>query len=86
MLVVLNPQSNAGTALQRWRPVEHALRERDTDLTVEMPSDAAQAAKVVRASFESEAPDVIVAAGGDGMVNLVLNAMMDPETDRPRRA
>jgi diacylglycerol kinase (ATP) len=85
MLVVLNPQSNAGTALQRWRPVEHALRERETDLTVEMPSDAEQAAKLVRARFESDAPDVIVAAGGDGMVNLVLNAIMDPATDRPCR-
>ncbi|MEV2224456.1 diacylglycerol kinase family protein [Nocardia vinacea] len=85
MLVVLNPQSNAGTALQRWRPVEGVLRERNTDLTVEMPSDAEQAMKLVQASLESDPPEVIVAAGGDGMVNLVLNAIMDPATDRPRR-
>ncbi|WP_062989514.1 diacylglycerol/lipid kinase family protein [Nocardia anaemiae] len=84
MLVVLNPQSNAGTALQRWRPVESVLRERYSDLTVEMPSDAEQAMKLVQASFESDPPEVIVAAGGDGMVNLVLNAIMDPSTDRPR--
>lgn len=84
MLVVLNPQSNAGTALQRWRPVEGVLRERNTDLTVEMPSDAEQAMKLVQASLESDPPEVIVAAGGDGMVNLVLNAIIDPATDRPR--
>lgn len=85
MLVVLNPQSNAGTALQRWRPVEGVLRERNADLTVEMPSDAEQAMKLIQASLESDPPEVIVAAGGDGMVNLVLNAIMDPATDRPRR-
>ncbi|WP_433633617.1 diacylglycerol/lipid kinase family protein [Nocardia sp. CA-120079] len=85
MLVVLNSQSNAGTALRRWRPVEDVLRERNTDLTVEMPSDAEQAMKLVLASLESDPPEVIVAAGGDGMVNLVLNAIMDPATDRPRQ-
>ncbi|MFI7664902.1 diacylglycerol/lipid kinase family protein [Nocardia sp. NPDC049526] len=85
MLVVLNPESNAGTALQRWRPVEGILRERNTDLAVEMPSDAEQATKLVQASLESDPPEVIVAAGGDGMVNLVLNAIMDPATDRPRQ-
>ncbi|MFD0360805.1 diacylglycerol/lipid kinase family protein [Nocardia sp. GCM10030253] len=88
MLVVLNPLSNAGTALERWLPVERTLRGRNTDLTVEMPGDAEQAAKLVRARIEAldgMTPEVIVAAGGDGMVNLVLNAIMDPETDRPRR-
>ncbi|MEV5832592.1 diacylglycerol kinase family protein [Nocardia sp. NPDC052112] len=84
MLVVLNPQSNAGTALRRWRPVERVLRERDAELTVEMPGDAEQATKLVQARLESDPPEVIVAAGGDGMVNLVLNAIMDPATDRPR--
>ena len=28
--------------------------------------------------------DAIIAAGGDGTVNLALNAIMDPATDRPR--
>ncbi|WP_431957863.1 diacylglycerol/lipid kinase family protein [Nocardia lijiangensis] len=95
MLVILNPQSNAGTALQRWQPVEHALRDRHPGMTVELPGDADQAVKLVRAHLEATdngrgttddtALEVIVAAGGDGMVNLVLNAIMDPDTDRPRR-
>lgn len=88
MLVVLNPQSNAGTALRRWEPVEQPLRQRYPALTVELPADAEQATKLVRAHIDNRAdraPGPIVAAGGDGMVNLVLNAVMDPETDRPRR-
>ncbi|MET7773802.1 diacylglycerol kinase family protein [Nocardia sp. NPDC005366] len=88
MLVVLNPQSNAGTALRRWEPVERILRQRYPGLAVELPADADQATKLVRAHIDNHAdraPETIVAAGGDGMVNLVLNAIMDPDTDRPRR-
>ncbi|MCP2294180.1 Diacylglycerol kinase family enzyme [Nocardia amikacinitolerans] len=87
MLVILNPQSNAGTALRRWQPVERALRERHPDMSVELPADADQAVKLVQAHLERSdgtTPEAIVAAGGDGMVNLVLNAIMDTETDRPR--
>ncbi|WP_280254260.1 diacylglycerol/lipid kinase family protein [Nocardia abscessus] len=85
MLVVLNPRSNAGTALRRWKPVESALRARHPDLSVELPADAQHATELVRAAVtRPNPPAVLVAAGGDGMVNLVLNALMDPATDRPR--
>ncbi|WP_040800567.1 diacylglycerol/lipid kinase family protein [Nocardia higoensis] len=88
MHVVLNPRSNAGTALRRWEPVERALRQRYPEMTVEIPDDAERAAELVRKHVDnrsgSGATEVVVAAGGDGMVNLVLNAVMDPETDRPR--
>lgn len=87
MLVVLNPESNAGTALRRWQPIEERLRATRADLVVELPGDADQAEKLVRTCLQADsAPEVIVAAGGDGMVNLVLNALMDPATDRPRRS
>ncbi|WP_225728802.1 MULTISPECIES: diacylglycerol kinase family protein [unclassified Nocardia] len=81
MLVVLNPRSNAGTALAKWQPVERELRLRHPGLVVETPTDPPAAAELVRGGL---AAGTIVAAGGDGMVNLVLNAIMDPETDRPR--
>ncbi|WP_280501682.1 diacylglycerol/lipid kinase family protein [Nocardia farcinica] len=88
MHVVLNPRSNAGTAPRRWEPVERALRQSHPGMTVEIPEDACRAADLVRKYVENRAgagePAVVVAAGGDGMVNLVLNAVMDPETDRPR--
>ncbi|MBF6215982.1 hypothetical protein IU433_29675 [Nocardia puris] len=84
MLVVLNPHANAGAGLSRWEPVESALRHRYSDVNVEMPADADQAVKLVRTAVDAGAPPVIAAAGGDGMVHLVLNALMDPATDRPR--
>lgn len=90
MLVVLNPRSNAGTAPRRWEPVERTLRRRYSAMTLAIPDDADRAAELVRNHVDKHGgpadgtPELVVAAGGDGMVNLVLNAIMDPETDRPR--
>lgn len=48
-----------------------------------MTTDLAGVAGEVEAALAADVP-VIAAAGGDGCVNAVLNALMDPVTDRPR--
>ena len=47
------------------------------------PVSAAEAASVIAAGTAA-GHDAIVVAGGDGTVNLALNVIMDPATDRPR--
>lgn len=82
MLIVLNPAANSGGAPRRWENVETQLRQRYPHLAVELPADSEQAKKTVRTAIETGSPRVIAAAGGDGMVNLVLNALFDPATDQ----
>ncbi|MFG1793121.1 diacylglycerol/lipid kinase family protein [Nocardia sp. NPDC049149] len=79
----MNSKAKGGSAT-RWPTVERELRERYPDLRCATPDSVSEAEKAIRAALDAGARTV-VAAGGDGTVNLVLNALMDPSTDRPRR-
>jgi diacylglycerol kinase (ATP) len=81
--VVVNAGANGGRARRRWERVERALRDRGVAFTAVAPRSETDAAAEVRRAV-SDGARVIVAAGGDGTVNTVLNALMDETSDRPR--
>ncbi len=83
MFVVVNPSANGGTARNRWHEIEHALRERISDIDIQQEDSASLGAAAIRAAVDRGVGSVI-AVGGDGSVGLALNALMDPATDRPR--
>ncbi len=74
MLVLLNPNAAHGTAAQKWARIEPRLRASlDEDLHVEskstdLPDTLAQHAQAGERT--------IIAAGGDGTVHSVINALM----------
>ncbi|MBC7541339.1 MAG: hypothetical protein H7338_01265 [Candidatus Sericytochromatia bacterium] len=82
MVIVINPHAHGGTGLKRWRAIAPGVRERWPYECI-IPETADEARTQV-AEAASRGTGVIIAGGGDGCVNLVLNTIMDPETDAPR--
>lgn len=82
LYIVVNPKANGGRAPRRWARVEHALNDRGIPFAAVMPQCESDAAARARRALDEGQP-VIVAAGGDGTLNTVLNAVMDEASDRP---
>ncbi|MEO8259495.1 MAG: diacylglycerol kinase family protein [Acidobacteriota bacterium] len=80
MLIIVNEQANAGNGARRWRRVEAALRDRGTIFDVAATRSLADVDRVV-AGAARQGHDVVVAAGGDGTVNGVLNAVLNNDVD-----
>ena len=81
----VNPRSNGGAAAKRWPAVRSAMQLLRPDAQFVAPDSAAEAQSAIAAGIAA-GHDAIVVAGGDGTVNLALNVIMDPATDRPRVA
>jgi diacylglycerol kinase family enzyme len=75
MLAVVNRTAGGGRALARWRRVAPQLERRLGPFTTVFPRDADDARAVVRRAILDGECDLI-AAGGDGTVNLVAAAIL----------
>jgi diacylglycerol kinase family enzyme len=82
VLIVINRDAHGGTALDRWQRIAPIMKQRwpHESVVTATPDDARA---VIREAAE-RGTAVIVAGSGDGGVNLLLNTLMDPATDRPR--
>ncbi len=75
MIVILNPKAGGGTALARWRRIEPRVRERIGEYTFTVAESEAMVEETVAEALERGERE-FVAAGGDGMVNLVMSAIL----------
>jgi diacylglycerol kinase (ATP) len=75
-LVLLNPGCNYGTGRRRWEHVRAGLRERIGDFDI-IEFGRADSVKDLTASAVKAGAQFLVAAGGDGTVNVILNALFD---------
>ncbi|HEX9632408.1 MAG TPA: diacylglycerol kinase family protein [Gemmatimonadales bacterium] len=75
MLAVVNPTAGGGKGLARWQRVAPRLARRLGPFTTVFPRDADDARAVVRRAIRDGECDLI-AAGGDGTVNLVVSAIL----------
>lgn len=80
MLIIVNASANAGNAADRWRRVADALKARSIAYEVAATRSEADAVRAV-VDAPSRHHDVVVAAGGDGTVNGVLNAILANRVD-----
>ena len=75
MFIVVNPHAAGGRGLRRWRRVERALRARDLAFDAAVTQTPSECEQTVREAIAAGAT-CIVAAGGDGTVNTVANAVL----------
>jgi diacylglycerol kinase (ATP) len=75
-LVLLNPKCNYGTGRKRWDKVGAGLRERLGDFDL-VEFGAADSMKDLVARGLDNGSRFLVAAGGDGTVNVILNALFE---------
>jgi diacylglycerol kinase family enzyme len=80
MLIVVNETANAGNAAARWRRVAAALKEQGVAFEFAATRSEADAIRAVADAVNGR-HEVVVAAGGDGTVNGVLNAILASEAD-----
>ena len=83
MIVLLNPRANHGRAAKRWCRLQHRVEAEGRSLEVISLNGRLTPDDFSR--FRRRGHEVVIAAGGDGTVNGVINALIDPQTDRPRQ-
>jgi diacylglycerol kinase family enzyme len=82
MIIFLNPSCDYGKGRKKWQKVEPELRRRFGEFTVEeILSPDRLAGQVEDAIAVGE--NFFIAAGGDGTVNLLLNALMNALRCKP---
>lgn len=83
MLVVVNEQSKGASGARRWAAARPSLVEAGVEFEEVRPAGVPASDRAV-VDGVARGHQVVVAVGGDGTVGAVLNALMDPATDRPR--
>jgi len=74
--VVVNPSAGHGRAGKLWPQIERQLRARYANLHYHLTSRPREATEIVRQSI-ADGADLILAMGGDGTVNEVVNGFFD---------
>lgn len=83
MLIVVNGSANGGKGAKRWQRLLPELAALALDYELAETASAEEGRLAVERAIDA-GQDAVIAAGGDGTVNSVLNALIDPRTDRPR--
>lgn len=76
---IINPNSSSGKGLLIWKSIEPVLKERNVDYHPFFTKDRESTAHLVKRLCTEKAPATIVAVGGDGTVNDVLNGLSNFE-------
>lgn len=83
-IVLLNARANNGGGLRRWESVRAALESSRLGVGSRIVLDPGDLARALR-NGSAGGDALVVAAGGDGTVNLVMNEIMSLDAERRRR-
>lgn len=81
--VILNPYSNRWNSQKRWPDAERALREAGVDFEVGLSEGPGHIAELTRQAIRAGFSPII-AAGGDGTIGEIVNAMAHELEDSDR--
>jgi diacylglycerol kinase (ATP) len=81
-LVVVNPASAGGRTARDWPRVQRCLVDAGVDFEPRMTSAGGDATRLAREALR-EGYTRVVAVGGDGTLNEVLNGFFDPQSQQP---
>jgi YegS/Rv2252/BmrU family lipid kinase len=73
--LIINPMSARGTMKSRWHPIEETLRAENFAFDFVFTERQGHAIELARAALDA-GYDLIVAVGGDGTLNEVVNGMV----------
>lgn len=76
-LIIGNPTAAGGRAVKRIGAAEHLLHHKKTEYSLVFTRSPGHAVSLARDAAERGAHGTVVAAGGDGTVNEVLNGLME---------
>ncbi len=74
--VILNPRASAGKSVKRWQGCRKALEKRFGDVEVVETTGPGDATRLCREALQNGA-ERIVAVGGDGSINEVVNGFFE---------
>ena len=77
-LIVVNPAAGGGRTGRVWRRLERSLRASGLDFTVRETTGPGGATTLARAAADEGWP-LVVAVGGDGTLNEVVNGLVDAD-------
>lgn len=75
MIVIINKNTNAGNGLNKWRKIEGKFVGNEINFTSNLDEAEQVISNNIKASNTSE-KQVVIAAGGDGTANGILNYIM----------
>jgi YegS/Rv2252/BmrU family lipid kinase len=79
-VIIVNPASSGGGTGRRWPKIADRLSSSGLDFEVKMTSRPQQAVEIARREVQASRP-LVVAAGGDGTINEVVNGFF--QSGRP---
>ena len=84
-ILILNPAAGRGAGARLSQPIANCLRECDLDFDLVTTTGAHHATRLARAAVD-EGRERVVAVGGDGTFNEVLNGLMQAQDGPPDTA
>ncbi len=83
-MFIVNPQSGAGRTYKQWQKVERLLRKKNYDFDVQSTDGTMHACQITKDAL-MKGYDHIIAVGGDGTINEVVNGFFQDREEITRQ-